>query len=101
MARLMALAAERPAPGTAVAERVLGWEGDVSSRGQSVPLRLAGALHAVKRAGHAGLGAVYPPAEVSGAALRLQVWPRGDRLALGRADFHGRWIEWSTACLAQ
>ncbi len=35
-----------------------------------------------------------------GAALRLQVWPRGDRLALGRADFHGRWIEWSTACLA-
>ncbi len=69
MERLLALAAERLAPGTAVAERVLGWRGDVTSRGQSVPLRLAGALHAVKRAGHAGLTAVYPPAETSDAAL--------------------------------
>jgi hypothetical protein len=29
------------------------------------------------------------------AALRLTVWPGGERHALGRADFHGRWVRWS------
>lgn len=69
MARLMDLAAERLAPGRPVADRVLGWQGDVSPGGQSVPLRLAGALHAMKRAGNPALSAVYPPAEVPDDAL--------------------------------
>lgn len=46
-ARLLGLAADRLAPGTALADRLLGWPGDVSSCGASVPLRLAGALHAL------------------------------------------------------
>ncbi|WP_426239571.1 DUF2332 domain-containing protein [Pararhizobium sp. DWP1-1-3] len=28
------------------------------------------------------------------AALTLQVWPSGEKHLIGRADFHGRWVEW-------
>lgn len=30
----------------------------------------------------------------SGAALTLQIWPTGEKQEIGRADFHGRWVEW-------
>jgi hypothetical protein len=29
-----------------------------------------------------------------GAALTLRLWPCDLRIDLGRADFHGRWIDW-------
>ena len=29
-----------------------------------------------------------------GAAIQLRLWPDGERINLGRADFHGRWIDW-------
>ena len=29
-----------------------------------------------------------------GAALVLRLWPDGVTLTLGRADFHGRWVDW-------
>lgn len=29
-----------------------------------------------------------------GAANTLQIWPKGDVLAMGRVDFHGRWLNW-------
>ncbi|MDR6103325.1 hypothetical protein QE369_003522 [Agrobacterium larrymoorei] len=29
-----------------------------------------------------------------GAALTLQMWPTGEKQEIGRADFHGRWVEW-------
>ncbi|MFN3824314.1 MAG: DUF2332 domain-containing protein [Pseudorhodobacter sp.] len=29
-----------------------------------------------------------------GAALRLRIWPGGATVDLGRADFHGRWVDW-------
>ncbi|PPJ45554.1 DUF2332 domain-containing protein [Rhizobium sp. KAs_5_22] len=29
-----------------------------------------------------------------GAALILQIWPSGERHEIGRADFHGRWVQW-------
>jgi hypothetical protein len=29
-----------------------------------------------------------------GAALTLTLWPGGQTIALGRVDFHGRWIDW-------
>lgn len=29
-----------------------------------------------------------------GAAITLQLWPEDERITLGRADFHGRWIDW-------
>jgi hypothetical protein len=28
------------------------------------------------------------------AALTLQIWPSGEKHLIGRADFHGRWVEW-------
>lgn len=28
------------------------------------------------------------------AALSITLWPKGETYSLGRADFHGRWIEW-------
>ncbi len=32
--------------------------------------------------------------DTTGAAVTLRLWPGDITLALGRADFHGRWIEW-------
>ncbi|MDW4498664.1 DUF2332 family protein [Sulfitobacter sp. D35] len=32
-----------------------------------------------------------------GAALTLKLWPGDETLHLGRADFHGRWIDWAGA----
>ena len=32
-----------------------------------------------------------------GAALTLRLWPGDVRIGLGRADFHGRWINWDYA----
>jgi hypothetical protein len=47
-------------------------------------------------------GATAPIARLSmevddstpGAALTLTLWPGGEIIPLGRADFHGRWIDW-------
>lgn len=30
-----------------------------------------------------------------GAALTLQLWPGDERISLGRAGFHGEWVEWT------
>ena len=35
------------------------------------------------------------------AALSLQLWPGGVMLDLGRIDYHGRWVEWDKADLAE
>lgn len=68
MARLMTLCAERLTRGTPVSDRILDWPGDPMHSADSVPLRLAGALHALKIEGIALTG-VYPPQEVSDDAL--------------------------------
>jgi hypothetical protein len=47
MERLMTGLAERLQPGDPVADRILGWQGDPSSNADSVPLRIAGGLHAL------------------------------------------------------
>lgn len=70
MARLMPLIGARLTADGAVGARILDWPGDVGPAGQSVPLRLAGALHALVLSGDApALAAVYPPNEVREAAL--------------------------------
>lgn len=53
MQRLMSGLAVALRPGDPVSDRVLGWQGDPSSRGDSVPLRLAGGLHALILTGQA------------------------------------------------
>lgn len=65
MARLMPLIGTRISDETAVGARCITWDGDVSASGQSVPLRLAGALHGLALDGtDAGLIAAYPPHNV-------------------------------------
>ena len=66
-ARLMRLLDGAIPPGP-LRERIEGWPGDVSNRGDSVPLRLAGGLHALARAGDP-LAATYPPNEADDEAL--------------------------------
>ncbi|GAB5448087.1 DUF2332 domain-containing protein [Gymnodinialimonas sp.] len=62
MARLMPLIGTRLNASTTVGARCLAWEGDVSAAAQSVPLRLAGALHGLVLDGSApALIAAYPP----------------------------------------
>jgi hypothetical protein len=47
---------------TDTARRVWAWTGDPSAKGDSVPLRLAGGLHALARSGRVpALTALYPP----------------------------------------
>ncbi|NUB44189.1 DUF2332 family protein [Fertoebacter nigrum] len=59
-ARLLAMLADRLAPGSPLADRILGWPGDAGPSGDSVPLRLAGGLHALVQTGRdAALAAVY------------------------------------------
>ena len=80
MGRLMTLASDRLAPGLAVPDRVLGWPGNAGPNGASVPLRLAGALHALVRDGtDPDLAAVYPPATAPDDALWAAVEAAFDR----------------------
>lgn len=50
-ARVLGLLAQRWQPEGALATRLANWQGALGSEGASVPLRLAGALHALVRAG--------------------------------------------------
>lgn len=72
MQRLMSGLADRLRPGNSVADLVLNWSGDPSSSADSVPLRLAGGLHALVLSGQdSDLALAYadPQADVTGAAL--------------------------------
>ncbi len=61
-ARLLRLLADRLRQGTPLTDRLLQWPGDISARTQSVPLRIAGALHGLVLDGAApALAAHYPP----------------------------------------
>jgi hypothetical protein len=70
MGRLMPLIGERLGPGDPVSDRLLAWPGEVGPGGQSVPLRLAGALHGLLLDGaDTDLWAAYPPNAAPDAAL--------------------------------
>jgi hypothetical protein len=60
MARLHTLFADRLAPGTPITDRLFDWPGDMGAGGGVVPVRLAGALHALVLDGtDPALAAVY------------------------------------------
>ena len=71
MARLHTLFAERLAPGTPITDRLFDWPGDMGAGGGVVPVRLAGALHALVLDGtDPALAAVYAdPARLDDDAL--------------------------------
>ncbi|MCV2863629.1 DUF2332 domain-containing protein [Albidovulum sediminicola] len=89
MARLMTLLGARLQPGTPLSDRLFAWPGDVGPRGASVPLRLAGALHALRLSGHGELTAVYPPATVDDETL----WRAIERALATEAQTIGRFID--------
>ena len=68
MSRLMRLFRDRLTPGSPVGDAVHGWQGDPAPNADNLPLRLAGALHALRIEGLA-LDDVYPPATVDDDAL--------------------------------
>ena len=68
MEKLMDLCANRLTPETPVGDRILNWDGDPQPSADSVPLRLAGALHAL-RLERLALEMVYPPENPSEDAL--------------------------------
>ncbi|MDB5556014.1 MAG: hypothetical protein JWL86_5998 [Rhizobium sp.] len=83
-ARLSRLHADRLQRGNAVADRILGWQGDPSPAADSVPLRIAGCLHALVLGGWAPeLSTVYPPNEVDDDAL----WQAVSRAHIDHTDF--------------
>jgi hypothetical protein len=66
---------------------MFGWEGDVSSAGQSLPLRLAGGLHALVLKGDK-LGDAYPPHSVSDDTL----WGAVSAALVDKADVLADWL---------
>lgn len=82
MARLTTLLAARLAPGSPVADALLGWPGDPDIAADNPALRLAGGLHALVLSGaEPDLAAVYPPNAASDAALWVAVKAALDRHA--------------------
>ncbi|MGR3492761.1 MAG: DUF2332 domain-containing protein [Shimia sp.] len=74
MARLMPMMPDLLDRETAVGKRILDWPGDVSATGDSVPLRLAGALHALHLTEtDPALSEVYPPNDATDDALGREV----------------------------
>ena len=69
MGQLCRLLGERLSATSALTKRLFDWKGDVGPRGDSVPLRLCGALHALRLSGDETLGAVYPPHRANDDAL--------------------------------
>ncbi|MEO1638847.1 MAG: DUF2332 family protein [Pseudomonadota bacterium] len=88
MGQLMRLFAERDWPAGAIRDRIFAWEGDISPGGQSIPLRLAGALHALHLADDPLLAEVYPPANASDDAL----WQQVSAALVARADLIDHWL---------
>ncbi len=69
MAQLNTLFATQKWPAGVIRDRAFAWPGDVSARAESVPLRLAGALHALRLQGDPDLDTVYPPQQASDGQL--------------------------------
>ena len=63
MGQLMSVLSNQLTPGDRVSDHILNWSGDPTPTADSVPLRLAGALHAL-RLERKALEAVYPPSAV-------------------------------------
>jgi hypothetical protein len=88
MERLLRLVADRLDADTPLGARLVVWPGDIGPRGASLPLRLAGALHALALTGDP-LAAVYPPHTSSEDSLWDAI---ADALARREKDVL-RWIE--------
>ncbi len=89
MGQLCHVLAQRLTHGTPLTDRLFAWQGDIGPRGDSVPLRLCGALHALRLDGDATLAAVYPPETVNDDAL----WQAVDQSLTRHAPFIDTFID--------
>lgn len=64
---------------------------DEQARGQALLARAGGKVRVDEPLAHLSMEA---DGTGPGAALVVHLWPGNDRIVLGRADFHGRWIDW-------
>lgn len=69
MGRLCGLFAERLTPAHPLGPRLFDWPGELGPGAESVPLRLCGALHALRLLDRGGLAPAYPPHRVDDDAL--------------------------------
>lgn len=86
-ARLCRLIGERLDGSSRFGSRVLGWPGN--PKDDVLPLRVAGAFHALKRAGHAELASVYPPREADDGTL----WRAIARTIASEDEFLTRFLD--------
>ena len=90
MQRLLSLIAEKLRPGDPVMDKVLNWPGDPNPNADSVPLRLAGGLHALVLEGlDSALAQCYPPEDVSDAKL----WDAVDGAMRRNKAFFLKWLD--------
>jgi len=81
--------AENLTRGTPLADRLFDWEGELGPRAESLPLRLCGALHALRLRGDETLAAVYPPH----APKRSELWAALAEVMVREAAFIDRFID--------
>ena len=80
-------------------QHTIAWQyfpDEVKERGEAL-FRAAGA----RATSHAPLARLTLEADddTPGAAVTLTVWPGGRPMAVGRADYHGRWVDWHNPAL--
>ena len=89
MARLCNLLADQLQPDTALTRRMFNWTGDLTPGGESVPLRVCAALHALRLEDRADLADVYPPHSVGD----IRLWKAIKHALMTEADFINAFIE--------
>lgn len=88
MGQLCDLLATTDWPTGRLTELYFNWQGDLGPSAQSLPLRLAGGLHALVLRGHA-LAQVYPPHVVTDA----QLWDAVQTTLTTEEDFLYDWVQ--------
>lgn len=90
MGQLMRLCAENWSEALPMARKFAEFPGDIGPSGASLPLRLAGGLHALVLSGaDPALKAVYPPQETDDATL----WREVTRAMRDHTEFLDRWCD--------
>ncbi len=89
MQRLMNLLADRLQPDRPVTRKMFNWPGDLGPLGESVPLRVGSALHALALLERCGMHDVFPPHEQDDETL----WGAIEWALTDEAAFISTWID--------
>ncbi|WP_194098007.1 DUF2332 domain-containing protein [Marivivens aquimaris] len=89
MQRLMNLLADRLQPDRPVTRKMFNWPGDLGPSGESLPLRVGSALHALALLERCGMQDVFPPHEQDDETL----WGAVEWALTDEAAFISTWID--------